>query len=90
MTTNISFSFRSRTYKYTYAGPFRRRDTFHITYEQLEKEQLFNEDIAPLLWDFLGVSRIDAKRLDGVVRQSKPNEDIERLIANFDELEYAF
>lgn len=79
-----------RTFEHKYRGPFRRQDTFHITYEQLQDESVFDDEIAPLLWDFLGVSRSSVRRLDGVVRQSQSDQGIESVISNYSEVEYAF
>ncbi|KAL7488326.1 hypothetical protein ACHAW6_013904 [Cyclotella cf. meneghiniana] len=79
-----------RTFENKYRGPFHKRDTFHLTYEQLQDETTFDGTIAPCLWDFLGVSRGSVKRLQGIVRQSSPDECLDAVISNFSELEYAF
>lgn len=79
-----------RTFEIKYRGPFHKRDTFHVTYEQLQDEEGFADQVAPLLWDFLGVSRAPVKRLEGVVCQSQARESFETVISNYRQVEFAF
>lgn len=74
-----------------YKSATARRDTFWVTYEQLTDGKLFNEDILPLLWRFLGVSdNIKAKQLKETVRQSDEDENLAAVIENYDDLQFCF
>jgi hypothetical protein len=79
------------TFQRKYKSPLYREDTFYVTYEQLADEAHFNAQIAPKIFSFLGVDPDHkATRLGEVVKQSPPNECIENVIENWDEVERVF
>ena len=79
------------TFQQKYKSPFAKQDSFRISYEQLRNENYFDQDIAPKLWDFLGISSdASVRRLDEVKKQSPDNEVLRNVINNYDELRYAF
>lgn len=79
------------TFKRKYKSPTCGRDTFRVSYEQLIDEDNFEKTILPLLWRFLGVDeKVTAKRLKETVKQADPNEDLAKIIENYEELEFAF
>ena len=79
------------TFERKYRSPLYKQDSFRITYEQLINEEVFDKDIAPKLWSFLGVdSNLPVQRLKEVVKQSPDNERLEDVISNWDEVEKAF
>lgn len=81
------------TFRNKYRSPIEKRDTFHITYEQLvnETEQDFERDIVPELWKFLGVrDNVPLRRLKETVKQAQNEEDLSQVISNYSELEFCF
>lgn len=79
------------TFYQKYTSPTAERDTFRITYEQLSKQESFDEEVRPLLWRFLGVDEsAPAHRLQETVKQSAEDEDLSTVIENYEELEYCF
>eukprot|EP00557_Chaetoceros_sp_GSL56_P014465 CAMPEP_0176484940 /NCGR_PEP_ID=MMETSP0200_2-20121128/4773_1 /TAXON_ID=947934 /ORGANISM="Chaetoceros sp., Strain GSL56" /LENGTH=514 /DNA_ID=CAMNT_0017881549 /DNA_START=1567 /DNA_END=3108 /DNA_ORIENTATION=+ len=79
------------TYHRRYKSAFKKRDTFWISYEQLLKEETFKTDILPLLWRFLGVDDAQPlKKLRETIKQSDLNEDLSKVISNYEELEFCF
>jgi glycosyltransferase involved in cell wall biosynthesis len=79
------------TFQRKYRSPLHREDSFCITYEQLVDTDLFDDHIAPKLFEFIGVDpNHRLKRLEEVVKQSQEDECLEHVIANWDELERAF
>jgi len=79
------------TFRNKYRSPIEKRDTFHITYEQLIDEIDFEDNIAPKLWDFLGVRNdVPLRRLKETVKQANNGEDLSGVILNYDELEFCF
>ena len=78
-------------YRRLYKSPYRRFDTFQITYEQMLDEDHFSENILPKLWDFLGVANdVPWMPIENVRRQSSADIPISATITNYDELEFAF
>ena len=79
------------TFKNKYRSPIEKRDTFHITYEDLIDEDHFETVIAPKLFDFLGVqANIPIQRLKETTKQANVDEDIATVISNYEELEFCF
>ncbi|CAB9513560.1 3-beta hydroxysteroid dehydrogenase/isomerase family [Seminavis robusta] len=78
------------TFRRRYKSPL-ERNMFRISYEQLVKEETFEKDILPLLWDFLGVdNRQPLRKLRETVKQATPDEDLSMVIENWAELEFCF
>ena len=80
-------------YRRLYKSPYRRFDTFQITYEQMldDEGHLFSQNILPKLWDFLGVANdVPWAPIENVRRQSSTDIPISAAITNYDELEFAF
>eukprot|EP00980_Cylindrotheca_fusiformis_P023412 scaffold10472_cov126-Cylindrotheca_fusiformis.AAC.7 len=74
-----------------YKSPISKRDTFWIDYEQLVDEDKFEQEILPKLWKFLGVDpTVQVRRLRETVKQADPNEDLSKVISNYEELEFCF
>jgi LPS sulfotransferase NodH len=81
----------SDTFRRRYKSPMRGQDTFRISYEQLIQEEDFESNILPLLWDFLGVDNTAPfKKLGETVKQADPEEDLSKVISNYEELEFCF
>lgn len=79
------------TFRKKYQSPIAQRDTFWINYEDLCDEEAFRENIYPHLCEFLGVSgTAKMKLLRETVKQAKPDGDISKVIANYDDLEFCF
>jgi glycosyltransferase involved in cell wall biosynthesis/LPS sulfotransferase NodH len=79
------------TYKNKYKSPWAKRDTFYITYEQLTDEATFRDDILPQLWNFLNVDpTVPLRKLAETTKQADPDEDLSKVISNYDELEFCF
>ena len=79
------------TYRRRYKSAFEKRDTFWISYEQLIQEESFKVDILPLLWRFLGVDDSQPlKKLRETIKQAAPEEDLSKVISNYEELEFCF
>jgi hypothetical protein len=79
------------TYRRKYKSPLEKRDTFRVSYEQIIDEERFESEILPLLWDLLGVdSKQPLKKLRETRKQADPNERLEDVVKNYDELEYCF
>ena len=83
---NYRNAFRNR-----YKSPMPKRDTFHITYEQLIDEDHFRTDILPKLWKFLKVDpTVPLRKEAQTIKQADPDEDLSQVITNYDELEFCF
>jgi hypothetical protein len=79
------------TYRRKYKSPMERQDSFRVTYEEIVDEQTFELEILPKLWDFIGVdSKQPLKKLRETVRQADPEEDLSKVIENYEELEFCF
>lgn len=79
------------TFRKKYKSPIVNRDTFWINYEDLCDHDAFRENIFPELCKFLGVSGTSKmKLLRETVKQAKPDEDLSKVIENYDELEFCF
>jgi glycosyltransferase involved in cell wall biosynthesis len=79
------------TFQQKYRSPLHREDSFRITYEQLVDTDIFDDHIAPKLFEFIGVDpNHRVKRLEEVVKQSQENECLENVIDNWNKLERAF
>ena len=79
------------TFRRKYRSPIEKRDSFWVTYEQLCDVESFEADILPQLWDFLGVKNtVPLRMLRETQKQADPDEDLSRVIANYDELEFCF
>eukprot|EP00551_Chaetoceros_affinis_P012567 CAMPEP_0203682834 /NCGR_PEP_ID=MMETSP0090-20130426/47203_1 /ASSEMBLY_ACC=CAM_ASM_001088 /TAXON_ID=426623 /ORGANISM="Chaetoceros affinis, Strain CCMP159" /LENGTH=845 /DNA_ID=CAMNT_0050551951 /DNA_START=88 /DNA_END=2622 /DNA_ORIENTATION=+ len=79
------------TFRNKYRSPIEKRDTFHITYEQLVDENEFERNIAPKLWDFLGVRNdVPVRKLRETIKQAEEGEELSKVISNYDELEFCF
>ena len=79
------------TYRNKYKTPMVERDTFHITYEQLIDEDHFRGDILPKLWNFLNVDpTVPMRKEVQTIKQTDPDEDLSKVITNYDELEFCF
>lgn len=67
------------------------QDSFRVMHEKLIDEEVFDSEIVPKLWDFLGVDdTLQVRRLKETVRQSQENEGLDDVISNWHELEKAF
>jgi glycosyltransferase involved in cell wall biosynthesis len=79
------------TYHRRYKSAFEHRDSFWISYEQITQEASFEESVLPLLWKFLGVNDSQPlKKLRETLKQAAPDEDLSKVISNYEELEFCF
>ena len=80
------------TYEQNYVSPVYRRDSFWTTYEQMtQDEETFRTQILPNLLKWLGVdSTVSLQKLRETVKQVEPDEDLSKVISNYDELEFCF
>jgi len=79
------------TFRRKYKSPMEKRDTFRLTYEQMVDEENFENEILPLLWNFLGVdSAVPLRKLRETTKQADPDEDLSQTIENYTELEFCF
>ena len=79
------------TYRNRYKSPMAKHDTFYITYEQLIDEEHFRDDILPKLYNFLNVDPTVPMRKElQTIKQADPDEDLSKVITNFEELEFCF
>eukprot|EP00554_Chaetoceros_debilis_P016839 CAMPEP_0194127360 /NCGR_PEP_ID=MMETSP0150-20130528/60480_1 /TAXON_ID=122233 /ORGANISM="Chaetoceros debilis, Strain MM31A-1" /LENGTH=954 /DNA_ID=CAMNT_0038821281 /DNA_START=524 /DNA_END=3385 /DNA_ORIENTATION=+ len=79
------------TFQRKYKSPLYPQDSFHVTCEQLVDKDVFNNEIAPKLWGFLGVDdAFQVRRLKETVRQSQEDERLDVVISNWHALERAF
>ena len=66
-----------------------KRDTFRVTYEQLLDEEHFEDEVLPLLWDFLGVDNsFPLRKLRETTKQADTSEKMSDIIENYKELEF--
>jgi len=68
------------------------RDTFWITYEQLNaNDAVLETTILPALCAFLGVDpTVPLLKLRETIKQADPNENLAAIIENYDQLEFCF
>lgn len=79
------------TFQCKYKSPVEKRDTFWMTYEQLVDSELRNSDIIPKLCKFLGIEASqELQPLKETVKQADPEEDLSKVISNYEELEFCF
>lgn len=79
------------TFRNKYKSPMAKHDTFYITYEQLVEEDHFRDEIFPKLCNFLNVDpTVSMQKEVQTIKQADPNEDMSKVITNYDELEFCF